>query len=73
MLIWFFKQKGDFGAAFTQLKGIDKRSKSDGQAMFEFGISCLENEQLDVAVKAFEYVVEKEIPIHIITTVKCNY
>lgn len=59
MLIWFYKQKGDFNTAFIQLKAIDKRTKSDGQAMFEFGISCLENEQLDVAVKAFEYLVEK--------------
>jgi tetratricopeptide (TPR) repeat protein len=59
MLIWFYKQKGDFASAYTQLKAIDKRTKADGQAMFEFGISCLDNEQLDIAVKAFEYVVEK--------------
>lgn len=58
MLIWVFEQRGDFAAAFTQVKALDKKLKARGQKVFEFAETCDNNEEYDLAIKAFEYVIE---------------
>lgn len=58
MLIWFFQQRGDFQAAFTQIKAIDKRLKLEGMKVIEFASICINNEQYDIAAKSYDYVVQ---------------
>lgn len=57
MLVWFFQQKGDFNSAFNQVKALDKRLKLDGQKVNEFASLCINNEQYEAAVKAYDYIV----------------
>lgn len=58
MLIWLFQQKGEFGAAFVQVKALDKKRKLNGQKVFNFAETCDNNEQYDLAIKAFQYVID---------------
>ncbi len=58
MLVWYFQQRGDFASAFTQVKALDKRLKLDGQKLNEFATLCLNNDQYETAVKAYNYIVE---------------
>jgi tetratricopeptide (TPR) repeat protein len=58
MLIWLFQQKGEFGAAFVQVKALDKKQKLNGQKVFSFAETCDNNEQYDLAIKAFKYVID---------------
>lgn len=61
MLIWFFQSKGDYNSAFVQVKAYDKRKKDDeGRTMFNFGRSCKENDQPDIAIKCFEYLITEK-------------
>ena len=60
LLIWFFQQKGDFIAAFNQVRALDKRNKENGYRMYEFGLTCKSNENYDLAVKAFEYIITEK-------------
>ncbi len=59
MLIWLFQQKGDFGAAFVQVKALDKKQQAGGQLVFEFGETCDNNDRYDLAIKAFQYVIDQ--------------
>lgn len=58
MLIWLFEQKGDFNSAFVQVKALDKKLRLNGKRVFEFGETCDNNEQYDLAIKAFQYIIE---------------
>ncbi|HLP13777.1 MAG TPA: hypothetical protein VK177_17720 [Flavobacteriales bacterium] len=57
MLVWYFQQKNDFGSAFTQVKALDKRLKLDGQKVSEFAALCINNDQFEIAAKAYDYIV----------------
>ncbi len=58
MLTWLFTQRKNFPAAFTHVKAIDKRSKSNGRMVYEFGDVCIENNDFRTARKAFKYVID---------------
>ncbi|MFI5205190.1 MAG: hypothetical protein ACHQF2_11900, partial [Flavobacteriales bacterium] len=58
LLTWYYEQKGDFSGAFTQVKAIDKRQNFKGEKVYDFAWLCLNNNQLDIATRAFEYVAE---------------
>ncbi len=58
MLTWLFVQRQNFAAAFVHVKGIDKRTKSDGRLVYNLGNTCVENKDYTTARKAFKYVVE---------------
>ncbi len=58
MLTWLFTQRKNFPAALTHVKAIDKRSKSNGRMVYDFGGICIENNDYRTARKAFKYVVE---------------
>ncbi|MFN3343188.1 MAG: tetratricopeptide repeat protein [Flavobacteriales bacterium] len=60
LLIWFFQQKGDLNAAFNQVKALDKRRKEDGLRVLNFGDVCANNQQYDLAARAFEYVITEK-------------
>lgn len=57
MLIWLFEQKGDFRSAFIQVKAQDKKLRANGKRVFEFGEICSNNNSYDLALEAFQYVI----------------
>ncbi|MBI1266007.1 MAG: tetratricopeptide repeat protein [Cryomorphaceae bacterium] len=59
MLIWLFNQQKDFGAALVQAKAIDKRLDESGIRVLEIGNMARNNEDYDVAIDAYNYVVAK--------------
>lgn len=59
MLLWHSIQQKDFDMAFLQAKAIDKRLKQNGQEVFKLGELALSNEDYDIAVQCFEYMVQK--------------
>ena len=59
LLAWLFMQQDDFESAFIQLKALDKRFSEDGIRILQFGMTTLMEEQYDVAVDAFQYLVDK--------------
>ena len=58
MLTWLFTQRKNFPAALIHVKAIDKRSKSNGRMVYDFGGICIENNDYRTARKAFKYVVD---------------
>ncbi|MEN8928437.1 MAG: tetratricopeptide repeat protein [Flavobacteriales bacterium] len=64
LLIWMFQQKGDFESAFIQVKAFDKRTKAKGERIFKFAKLCMSNKKYDIAVQAFDYIMEKENEIN---------
>ena len=58
MLTWLFIQRQNFPAALVHMKAIDKRSKSDGAMVYDFGEICLENKDYGTARNAYKYVVD---------------
>lgn len=59
LLIWMFMQQKEFDAAFTQIKALDKRKREDGSRVIALAQICVQNENYDVAVKAYKYVIDK--------------
>ncbi len=59
MLLWHSIQRKDFEMAFLQAKAIDKRLKQNGQEVFKLGELALSNEDYDIAVQCFEYMILK--------------
>lgn len=58
MMVWYFQQKGDFNSAFNQVKALDKRLKLQGQKAVDFAMLCINNDQYEIAAKAYDYVVQ---------------
>jgi len=58
-LIWFFIQQRDFESAFTQAKALDKRSTQNVGKVINLAQICVSNQDYDVAIKCFEYEVQK--------------
>jgi len=59
MLIWVFIQEKNYYGAFIQAKAIDKRNKEYGKRIVALGELSVANEDYDVAIKCYEYVIEK--------------
>ena len=59
MLLWHSIQQKDFETAFIQAKSIDKRLKQNGIEVYKLGELAVSNEVYDIAVKCFQYVVDK--------------
>jgi tetratricopeptide (TPR) repeat protein len=57
LLAWFFTQKGDFRSALVQLKALDKKEKGEGERVYNLGITAFNNQQYDVAIQAYDYVI----------------
>lgn len=58
-LIWFFIQQRDFESAFTQAKALDKRSSQQLGKVINLAQICISNQEYDVAIKCFEFEVQK--------------
>ncbi len=59
MLYWLAVQEKNFSLALSQAKAIDKRTGSDGNIVLELAKLCLSNEEYDVAIDAYKYVLKK--------------
>lgn len=59
MLIWVYIQEKNYYGAFIQAKAIDKRNKEYGQRLIALGELAIVNEDYDVAIKCYEYVIGK--------------
>lgn len=59
LMYWLSLQKNDFEMAFTQAKSIDKRFNKTEQQTFEFAKLASANQYWDVAIKAYQYIIDK--------------
>lgn len=58
ILAWVYMLTENYSGAFIQLKALDKKEKNDGIRVNELGITCVNNEQYDQAIKCFDYVID---------------
>ncbi len=58
MLVWLFIQRKEFASALVQVQGLDRRTKSNGNAVLDLAETCVENQAYDVARKAYQYVID---------------
>ncbi len=59
MLIWHSVQQRDFEMALIQARSLDRRLQEQGSRIHELALLCLSNEAYDVAIDAFNYLIEK--------------
>jgi TolA-binding protein len=59
LLIWLYLQDKDYENAFIQSSALDKRLKEDGSRLMELASQALTNKDYDVALKAYQYVIDK--------------
>lgn len=59
MLIWLYIQQRDFENAFIQVKAIDRKNKEEGGRLITLAQLCASNQNYDIAIKSYQYVIEK--------------
>lgn len=59
LMMWYSLQIKDFELAFTQAKAIDRRFKDNGSSVFELAELCSNNNDFDVALAAYQYLIDK--------------
>ena len=59
MLIWLFMQNAQYEMALRQAKALDKRTNADGEGVYDLGESFLDKKEYELAVKAYDHVLEK--------------
>ncbi len=67
LLIWQYTQTGKFKQALNQLIAIDKRTKKGETAILDYGVMLYENDEYELAMEAFNYLMSKgkENPFYI--------
>lgn len=58
LLAWVYMLNENYSGAFIQLKALDKKEGNDGIRIKDLGITCVNNEQYEQAIKCFDYVIE---------------
>ncbi len=61
LLIWVNLQQKNFYGAFIQARAIDRRLQTEGSRSINIGLIALDNEDYNIAIKIFTYVI-KEYP-----------
>lgn len=61
LLIWVNLQQKNFYGAFIQARAIDRRLQTEGSRSINIGLIALDNDDYNVAIKIFTYVI-KEYP-----------
>ncbi len=59
LLQWYFMQKKEFKAAFTQARSIDLIGKEDGFRLISLAIASRTNDEFEIALKCYQQVVDK--------------
>jgi len=58
LLIWMQIQEKNYADAFIQIKALDKRKREGGWRMLNLARTCVNNEAYDVAIEAFQYIID---------------
>ena len=59
LLWWYSIQQKDFELAMLQAKAIDRRMKENGDRLMQLASLAISNEQYDVAIECYRYLVAK--------------
>jgi tetratricopeptide (TPR) repeat protein len=59
LLWWYSIQQKDFGIALIQARAIDRRMKENGDRLLQLAGLAISNEQYDVAIDCYSYLVSK--------------
>lgn len=59
LLVWLYIQDKDFEMAFIQAKALDLRMDESGQRILSLARVAAENNDFDIAIKAYQYVIDK--------------
>ena len=65
LLSWVFIQNKDFKNAFRQVKALDRRLRENGSRVYELASMAVNAKEYDVAIDAYEYLVESKDPISV--------
>ncbi|SMO38642.1 tetratricopeptide repeat protein [Solitalea koreensis] len=57
--VWLFLQQKDYNSSLSQAISYDKKFDEDGQRVLSVGQACINNDEYDIAIKAFSYLVSK--------------
>ncbi len=58
LLVFVYIQEKNFRGAFTQLKALDRRNEGNRAEIFNLGRVALNNQEYELALKIFDYVLE---------------
>jgi len=58
LLAWIYLSTGNFNGAYTQLRALDKKDNKNGDRVMQLGNTCLNNENYDVAIKCYDFIIE---------------
>jgi tetratricopeptide (TPR) repeat protein len=70
MLLWLSIQEKDFELAFNQAKSIDRRLGEEGERIFELAGLSLSNQNYQVAIDAYSYILKKGKSNHLYVDAK---
>ena len=70
LLSWFYMLNNDYENAFIQVKSLDKKLNQNGAKILELGKTALNNEDYDIALKSFNYIIEQNSSIENILEAK---
>ncbi|MBS1688391.1 MAG: tetratricopeptide repeat protein, partial [Bacteroidetes bacterium] len=59
LLTWLYTQKNDWEGALIQMEALDARNGENGRRMIDFARTALKEKHYDIAVKAYDEVIEK--------------
>ena len=59
LLIWFYMQYKQYDMALIQAKALDRRMNLDGGIVFDLAEAFLNQEDFDVALEAYNYIISK--------------
>jgi len=59
ILAWYLRTIDNFEEAFAFYKQIDEELKTQGQEVYNFAVSSMQDGHYDIAIKAYNYVVDK--------------
>ena len=72
MLIWLFMQNAQYKMALIQAKALDKRTNADGEQVYDLAESFLDKKEYQLAVEAYDYVLEKGKRNHLFVNANIN-
>lgn len=72
MLIWLFMKHHQFKLAFIQAQALDKRLDEDGERIYNLAGIFANNEYYDIAIKAYDYVIQKGPENHLFINANIN-
>jgi len=60
LLLWYFIQEKEFGAAIIQAKAIDKRFNEDGGRIFDLAKIAVSNAYYDDGIACYDYILSQK-------------